>query len=124
MIIKLLLKIWPAITPILIYFLWTLAKGIARKMIMRNLNKKANKIIDGVFEEVDKDQKDNVDKEEKVGDFSLQNRQFILVLYISIFVAIICFLFFALNSPQIDEGKYVPAHIENGKIMPARIIVE
>ncbi|MFT6106038.1 MAG: hypothetical protein ACJA0S_000971 [Rickettsiales bacterium] len=122
MIIKLLLKIWPAITPILIYSLWLLAKGIARKIIMRSLDKKANKIIDGVFEEVNKEQKGDVKEEKVIGDFSLENRQFILVLYVSIFIAIICFLFFALNSPKIAEGQYVPAHIENGKIMPARII--
>jgi hypothetical protein len=122
MIIKLLLKIWPATTPILVYFLWILAKGIARKIIMRSLNKKANRIIDGVFEEVDKEQKNSPEEEKKIGDFSLQNRQFIVVLYLSIFVAIICFLFFALNTPKIEAGEYVPARIENGKIIPAKII--
>ncbi len=119
--IKLLLKIWPALTPIIIYFLWILAQKLAYKIIARKIAKKAGRIIDATYQEVNPNNtQDN--KKGKVGDFSLQNRQFIMVLYLSLFIAIICFLFFAIRVPKIEKGEYVPAHMENGKVLPGRIV--
>lgn len=122
MLLKLLLKIWPALLPIAIYCLWILVRLIVRKIAQ----KKAGKIIDGVFSEVKKDEKlaqnQSYETKDRVGDFSLHNRKFILVLYSTLFIAIICFLFFAIRVPRIVEGEYIPAHIENGKIIPAEII--
>ncbi len=118
MIIKLLLKIWPALLPIIIYCLWIIAMAIVKKMIAKSLAKKSGKIIDATYQEIKNEQKiDPI-----IGNFSLQNRQFIIVLYLSFFIAIICFLFFAIRVPYIEGGKYIPAHMEDGKIVPAEII--
>ncbi len=38
--LKLLLKIWPALTPIVIYFLWIFFDSLVRKFIDRNIAKK------------------------------------------------------------------------------------
>ncbi|MFT5703017.1 MAG: type IV secretory pathway TrbL component [Rickettsiales bacterium] len=115
MLLKLILKIWPALTPILIYFFWVLAKAFARKMLLKALNQKSDKIIEATYSE---DRKES----EEMGDFSLKNKKFIAVIYLSFFIAIICFLFFAISVPKIEEGQYVPAYIEDGKIIPAKII--
>ncbi len=72
----------------------------------------SGKIIDAIYNE----------KNKSFGDFSLQNRQFIMTLYLSFFLALICFLFFAIRVPRVEKGEYIPAHIEEGKIVPARII--
>ncbi len=120
MIIKLLLKIWPALTPILIYCLWILAQKIAYRI----LTKKAGRIINATYQEVNpnrSNQKEDNKETQKVSHFSLQNRQFIIVLYLSFFIAIVCFLFFAIRVPRIEGGKYIPAHMENGKIIPSKI---
>jgi hypothetical protein len=122
MLLKLILKIWPAITPILIYFFWILAKRIARNLAMKAANKVANKIIDGEFVEVNNKGK-KIKEEDNVGDFSLQNKHFIITLYLSFFVAIICFLFFALQVPKMEKGvKYIPPHMKNGKVISGKIV--
>lgn len=110
-----LVKLWPAFLPIAIYLLWVLLKHLGRKKVLQ----KTGKIIDGVFSEVKKDEAPN---EEEIGDFSFRNQRFVTALYLSFFTAIICFLFFALRVPRVVEGEYVPAHIENGKVIPAKII--
>lgn len=118
MILKFLLKIWPALLPILIYCLWILVQ----KIIYKFFAKKAGKIIDATYEEVNNKEEKKQNPTDKAGNFSLHNRQFIMILYLSFFIAIICFLFFAIRVPKIENGKYVPAHIENGKIIPGEII--
>jgi hypothetical protein len=118
MILKILIELLPALLPILVYCLWLFVRSIARKMIIRSLDKKANKIIDATYEEVKKES----ETDKIIGDFSLQNRQFITVIYLSFFIAIICFLFFAIRVPQIEKGKYVPAYMEDGKVIPGKIV--
>ena len=123
MIIKLLLKIWPALLPILIYCLWILAQRIFNKL----WNRKSARIINATYQEVNHQEvnpnhKESDQTNDKINDFSLQNHRFIVVLYLSFFVAIICFLFFAIRVPLIEDGKYVPAHMEEGKIVPGAII--
>jgi hypothetical protein len=121
MILKLLLKIWPALTPIIIYCLWILAQKIAYKIIAKKISK-AGKIINATYSEVNKDEENSKNTEESIGNFSLQNRKFIMVLYSSFFIAIICFLFFAIRVPKIENGKYVPAYMEDGKVVPGKIV--
>ena len=118
MIIKLLLKIWPALLPILIYCLWILAQRIFNKL----WNRKSARIINATYQEVNPNHKESDQTNDKINDFSLQNHRFIVVLYLSFFVAIICFLFFAIRVPLIEDGKYVTAHMEEGKIVPGAII--
>jgi hypothetical protein len=118
MILKILIELLPALLPILVYCLWLFVRAIARKMIIKNLEKKAGGIIDATYEEIKKEPK--VDP--IISNFSLQNRQFIIVLYLSFFIAIICFLFFAIRVPHIEKGEYVPAYIENGEVVPSKIV--
>ena len=126
MILKLLLKIWPAITPIIIYCFWLFVQSIIKKTIAKNTHKKLGKIIEATYQEFDsnteKPTHNQVNSQEKISDFSLNNKNFIIVLYFSFFIAIICFLFFAISVPRIENGKYVPAHIEDGKITTGKII--
>ena len=122
MILKILIELLPALLPIIIYCLWIVVRQVAREIIINSAKKKAakkaGKIIDATYEEIKKEPKfDPI-----INDFSLQNRQFIIVLYLSFFIAIICFLFFAIRVPHIEKGEYVPAHIENGKVIEGKII--
>ncbi len=118
MLLKLILKIWPALLPIAIYCLWILVRYLMR----RAAAKKSGNIIDGVYTEVKNDAGEASNFKQETGDFSLHNQRFVKVLYLSLFIAIICFLFFAIRVPRIEEGEYVPAHIEDGKVIPAKII--
>ena len=118
--IGLLFKIWPALLPILIYFLWLLFRSLIKKT-SDGSSKKKGKIIDATYQEVDNQSNNSSKNLGKVGDLSLQNQQFMMVLYLSFFVAIVCFLFFAIRVPYIEKGQYVPAHLEDGKIVSGKI---
>ncbi|MES2677220.1 MAG: hypothetical protein V4612_02755 [Pseudomonadota bacterium] len=118
MILRILIELLPALVPIFVYCLWLFVRRIARRMIVKNLAKKSGKILDATYEEVKNEEKNDP----IISDFSLQNRQFITVLYLSFFIMIICFLFFAIRVPRIEKGRYIPAHLENGKIVPAKIV--
>ena len=104
MLIKILLKIWPAITPILLYIIWEffikkLINRIFRKnYCVKNNNSQSNneeKIIEGEFVEVGDKKSDQKfeSKTEKI--FSLENKNFIIILYISLILAIACIISFA-----------------------------
>lgn len=83
--LKLILKLWPALLPIIIYILWVLViENILIKKILRK--------------------KDYIEGEKVVGEkataksekkFSLQNRSFVFVLYISFIAAIVTLVFSA-----------------------------
>ncbi len=118
MILRILIELLPALLPIFIYCLWLFVRAIARRMIVKSLAKKSGKILDATYEEIKNEEK----SDPIISDFSLQNRQFITVLYLSFFIMIICFLFFAIRVPRIEKGEYIPAHMENGKVMPGKII--
>jgi hypothetical protein len=104
MLIKILLKIWPAITPILLYIIWEffikkLINRIFRKnYCVKNNNSQSNneeKIIEGEFVEVGDKKSDQKfeSKSEKI--FSLENKNFVIILYISLIIAIACIISFA-----------------------------
>lgn len=87
MILKILLKIWPALLPLTIYFLWVMTLKILTRR-----GKKGN-FVEGEFQEINKDgQKIN---EQKPSPFSLNNKYFIITLYLSLISLIISFIFFA-----------------------------
>ena len=108
MLIKILLKIWPAITPILLYAIWQLfIKKIINRIFGKNYCAKNNnsqsnneeKIIEGEFAEVKKNQesqnfsaKKNDEKPNKI--FSLNNQNFVRILYLSLILAIACVISF------------------------------
>ena len=109
MLIKILLKIWPAITPILLYAIWQLfIKKLINRIFRKNYCAKNNnsqskneeKIIEGEFAEVNKNQENQNFSEKKIDEeskklFSLENKNFIKILYISLILAIACLISFA-----------------------------
>lgn len=84
MLLKLFLKIWPAFLPILVYIFWTyIVDGLIVQYFLRK-----RKIIEDqkiVGEGATYEKK----SEEKVGRFSLKNRCFVIILYMSLILAIL-----------------------------------
>jgi hypothetical protein len=119
MLIKILSKIWPALTPILIYILWqyVLKRLVNKAMKTKKINhdKKnhklqsdfSDKIIDGEAEEVigskvsqgahKQGQGNSTLQNHQVGAFSLANKNFVVVLYISLIIAIISLITLAFS---------------------------
>ena len=104
MLIKILLKIWPAITPILLYIIWEffikkLINRIFRKnYCVKNNNSQSNneeKIIEGEFVEVGEKKTDQKFESKSDKIFSLENKNFVTILYISLIIAITCIISFA-----------------------------
>jgi len=81
--LRALLKIWPAFTPLALYLLWV--------FIMWMLRKKPQKkdYIEGEFQ---------VLNNQKIPYFSLKNRDFILVLYATLVIAILMMLYTAYSN--------------------------
>ena len=108
MLIKILLKIWPALTPILLYAIWQLLiKKIINRLFHKNYCAKNNnsqsnneeKIIEGEFAEVKKNQENQnfsakKNEEEIKNVFSLENKNFVRILYLSLILAIACIISF------------------------------
>ena len=57
----------------------------------------------------------------KISHFSLENRRFVAVLYLSLILAILTLVFSALLTPNRDTSSYVPAQYKDGKILPPKI---
>ena len=105
---KILLKIWPALTPILLYTIWQFfIKRIINRILRKNYCAKNNnsqsnneeKIIEGEFADIDKNQesqnfsaKQNDEEPNKI--FSLNNKNFVIILYLSLILAIACVISF------------------------------
>lgn len=87
MLIKLLLKIWPAITPIILYAFWNM---VINKILQRIFTKKTTfktKTQNQTDEKI-VGQKSTSKDEEEIGPFSLKNRYFVATLYVSFILAI------------------------------------
>ena len=111
MIMKLITKLWPSLTPILLYIFWTY---VVEKILLKKLLKKSN-VIEG---EKVVGEKSTV--KDSPSTFSLQNRRFIIVLYSSFIIGIVSLIFFALSDINHKDTHYVPAKYENGKITPSQ----
>jgi hypothetical protein len=105
---KILLKIWPALTPILLYVIWQFfIKKIINRILRKNYCAKNNnsqsnnkeKIIEGEFADIDKNQENKNFSATKNDDytknvFSLENKNFVRILYLSLILAIACVISF------------------------------
>jgi hypothetical protein len=84
--LKLLLKIWPAFIPIIVYIFWVyVVEGVVLKKFL-----KKEKIIEGekiVGEKTT--QKPAENPAEKAGKFSLKNRCFVTIVYMTLVLAIL-----------------------------------
>ncbi len=92
MLIKLLLKIWPALIPILLYLFWVF---VVEKIIIKKFFKKS-KIIEGEFKIVGEGETAQP-RNLAIPKFSLQNRVFVTVLYLSFILAIIALVLTAIS---------------------------
>lgn len=98
--LKLILKIWPALLPITIYILWVLV--IERFLLPKK------KVIEGQFKTVG-EKSTSADEEQNLASetestapslsqkFSLQNRNFVITLYLTLISAIIILVCAAFN---------------------------
>lgn len=94
---KILLKIWPALMPILIYVLYQL---FLKKLLIKIYKSKKNfnqsnsaKIIDAEIEEAIGQKKTKTKNSSNI--FSLHNKYFIIILYVTLILAILAVLSFA-----------------------------
>ena len=114
MLVKILLKIWPALTPILIYICWQLfLKKSVNKIFRSNADlnqhnnmKQEGRVIDAEFEQLDEKMKNNKtdssknlsdkqQKDDKEQIFSLNNKNFVIIIYISLIAGVLCIISFA-----------------------------
>jgi uncharacterized membrane protein len=92
MLIKILLKIWPALVPIALYIVWSL---IIKKIIFKL--KQKNKIIEGEKIIGEKSSvSDNLQYDfESKKLFNFRNTNFIITLYFSLIIMILCLIILA-----------------------------
>lgn len=109
---RFILKLWPALTPILFYLIWVFV--IERIVLKKLLNK--SDVIEG-----EKIVGEKSTKARKISHFSLENRKFITVLYLSVIIAIFTMILSALLKPNKDTSSYIPASYKDGKIIPPAI---
>ncbi len=89
MLLKLLLKIWPSLAPIILYIFWVWLVKFLKKKNPKKDWIDAEKVVG---EKSTADQVEDQKSEEKFGKFSLQNPCFVAVLYVSLILAIITLL--------------------------------
>jgi len=87
--LKLLLKLWPALLPIVIYFFWVfvIEKLVLQKIFCKKADIEGEKLVGEGSTEI-----------KKIKVFSLQNQRFVTVLYSSLVVAIILLINLGLSS--------------------------
>lgn len=80
--LKLLLKIWPAFIPIMVYIFWVyVVEGVILKKFL-----KKEEVIEGEKIVGEKTTKNSA---EKAGKFSLKNRCFVTIVYMTLVLAIL-----------------------------------
>jgi hypothetical protein len=80
--LKLLLKIWPAFIPIIVYIFWVyIFEGVVLKKIL-----KKEKVIEGKKVVGEKTTQNSI---KKIGKFSLKNRCFVTIIYMTLVLAIL-----------------------------------
>lgn len=89
MLIKILLKIWPALVPIAIYLIWQFViKKIINKLKQKNNTIEGEKIIN---DSTLQDKKNN----KKI--FDLSDKNLIITLYLSLIIMILCLIILAFS---------------------------
>lgn len=97
--LKILIKLWPSITVLIIY-------GLIVHFIRKK--RKKSKIIEGEFEIIDENDK-------KRAIFSLNNPIFVTILHISLIFLIISLFYLALNQKLVDDQQSYEKTIEKVK---------
>lgn len=98
MLIRFLLKIWPALLPITLYLLWIF---IFEKLYRKFFAKKD--FIEGEFKEIG--------KKEQSKRFSLDNKGFVITIYATLLLVIFSLIFTAFHSKpskfKLEERKII-----------------
>ena len=115
--LKLILKIWPALLPLTIYVLWSLLKRKARQ----------KDYIDAEYKVVNESQKasDSASSAAKNSTstkslFSLENKGFVMILFITLILIIFSLIFIVITSRPL---KYEDSQAQQ-KLQQQKIIVE
>jgi hypothetical protein len=87
--LKILLKIWPAFTPIMVYIFWIY---VIEKFVLGYFFKK-DKVIEGEKLVGEKATKNS----ENIGKFSLKNRCFVTIIYMTLSLLILSMISLAFS---------------------------
>lgn len=116
MLIKILLKIWPAITPIILYFLWVFVSTIIIGKIRRyasgvvNQESKAKKsdYIDGKYKVVEEKPAQKTGFRSKM---SFSNKNFVFSLYLGLIILVLTLIFGVL----LEKKNFTQSNVEDLK---------
>lgn len=96
--LKFILKIWPALLPIIIYIIWV--------FVFKKNGKKD--YIDGEYKVVNEKPKN-----EQIGAFSLRNSSFVIILFSTLLLIIVSLIFIVITTKpimlqnQIEQTKLI-----------------
>jgi hypothetical protein len=84
--LKLILKIWPAFIPLMVYVVWVyiIDRVLLKKFLKKSDTFEGEKVVGEKTTEV-----------KKLGVFSLQNRCFVIILYMTFALGILVLITFA-----------------------------
>ena len=116
MLVKILLKIWPAITPIILYCLWvfisTIIIGKVRKCALKVVNQeekaKNSDYIDGKYKIVGEE---SAKKAQFRSKLSFSNKNFLLSIYLGLIILIFTLIFGVL----LEKTNFTQSNIEDLK---------
>lgn len=107
MLLKFLLKIWPSLIPIFVYIFWVyVIEGIFIKKILKRTKKKHESLKDefkfvgekSTSQDLEENNDEKILDSNEVGKFSLNNRCFMIMVYMSLILAILTLIANALSS--------------------------
>ena len=114
--LKLLLKIWPALLPITIYVLWTFLK---RKSCKKDYIDADYKIVRESSKMAEKSQ-ENSSSKKLITPFSLENKAFVAILFITLILIIFSLIFIIISNKPL---KYEDVQLQQ-KMQQQKIIIE
>jgi hypothetical protein len=88
MLFKIILKFWPALIPILLYLIYFVVKIMIRKFKKPNFSDE--KIIEG-----EKIINNDLKKNQNYKIFDFNNKKFLLTLYLTLIIVILCMIILA-----------------------------
>lgn len=104
MLLRLLTKIWPSLIPITVYLIWVF---IVEKIVIKKFLHRKKNYIEGEKVVGEKSTEEAVE-EKVVGNFSMQNPCFVIILYMSLVLAILTLLVAAMSSYDPKKLSYPP----------------
>ncbi len=97
--VRFLFKLWPALLPVVLYYIW-------RAWLRRKHRHDAMTVLTPEGERL----------------AGLEARWLIIALGVSLVIALGSVAVFGITAKSTIGGTYIPAHTENGKIIPAQLV--